>query len=541
MIKSVATLNHNNCGRASDLTPKQCQEKSIRLSTETKNTVKELCHHIPHRLIQVERNKNTGKKICLSDKSNYSLEQIRDDPGNGNTYSFYVKYTNIWVIDIDQEEVPQWIQSMRLPYTITYNGFHFYCRMELDKRYSGIDVFEGFKGDLIHSGSNIWETTTRELFQYTEDIPYIKCELVCEHLRNKDKKQFVSSSIDMKNSSSLVREFGEFEFSHFIDETQTLLNLLHIDRCDNYTNWVKCGMILKQYDEFGFELWNEWSKKSLKYDEYETRRTWDSLQPDGKIRIGSLYAWAKYDNPNDYREMIQFGNVRSFMNMIRNEVITTQIAAEVIQHKFKHKFKYCPIIKTWYILNEFNIYETLHSETELYNIVADLAKYVRKDIERIERCEVECKQEGEESVSKFEERLSSLRKQKSIQIHYQKKSLRCLETRTFQTKVIETLRNLLEDCLLHKRLNTQNHLFVFSDGYAFDCVKGHVRQVQPEDYISQTCGYEYPHEYNIESLTEIKKFMYSIFPDNETVEYVNQVIASCLSGERKYEQILKIG
>jgi hypothetical protein len=44
-----------------------------------------------------------GKKIPSGENNTYTQEQIKKNRGNGNYCSIYLKYTNICVIDIDED------------------------------------------------------------------------------------------------------------------------------------------------------------------------------------------------------------------------------------------------------------------------------------------------------------------------------------------------------------------------------------------------------------------------------------------------------
>lgn len=59
----------------------------------------------------------------------------------------------------------------------------------------------------------------------------------------------------------------------------------YLDRLDNdldgfaYDDWLKVGMALKhQFGEAGFELFDEWSQRSAKYDAHDCERRWKSFQ-----------------------------------------------------------------------------------------------------------------------------------------------------------------------------------------------------------------------------------------------------------------------
>lgn len=57
---------------------------------------------------------------------------------------------------------------------------------------------------------------------------------------------------------------------------------------DDYRQWVNFGNALVELGQAGFELWDEWSQKSDKYDPQGTTRKWRSFKP-GAIQIESIF------------------------------------------------------------------------------------------------------------------------------------------------------------------------------------------------------------------------------------------------------------
>lgn len=69
--------------------------------------------------------------------------------------------------------------------------------------------------------------------------------------------------------------------------------LVHVPS-DDRDLWIKVGYALKhECGDEGFELWNEWSSKSGKYDAEDADKVWDSLSPDGSVTLGTVFHEAK--------------------------------------------------------------------------------------------------------------------------------------------------------------------------------------------------------------------------------------------------------
>lgn len=77
------------------------------------------------------------------------------------------------------------------------------------------------------------------------------------------------------------------------------LSKLKQERIDNYSLWLEVGISLFELDDDGLILWDDWSKKSDKYEPGICATKWDTFQRfEGGITLRSLGYWAKEDSPN---------------------------------------------------------------------------------------------------------------------------------------------------------------------------------------------------------------------------------------------------
>lgn len=75
------------------------------------------------------------------------------------------------------------------------------------------------------------------------------------------------------------------------EEIQSALESIDPDPRDN---WLCVGMALQaELGEAGRELWDAWSKQSVKFDARVQDYTWKSFDPDGGIGIGTLFKLAR--------------------------------------------------------------------------------------------------------------------------------------------------------------------------------------------------------------------------------------------------------
>jgi hypothetical protein len=93
-----------------------------------------------------------------------------------------------------------------------------------------------------------------------------------------------------------------------LDDNRTLVSeLIPIlsPLSENYDDWIKVGMAMKHTDPEFLDLFHEFSRQSIKYDENECDKVWESIK-DGNLRLGSLLFWAKNINPEMYKEVMRY-------------------------------------------------------------------------------------------------------------------------------------------------------------------------------------------------------------------------------------------
>jgi hypothetical protein len=105
-----------------------------------------------------------GKKICNVDRSNWTTEQIKNDRGWGNTFSFSIKHVpDLYVIDFDTKELDGcklWDLLNDCAKTETNKGFHVYVYINNLPEYKNqqkLYIDTDYEIDLLKK-NNCWET-----------------------------------------------------------------------------------------------------------------------------------------------------------------------------------------------------------------------------------------------------------------------------------------------------------------------------------------------------------------------------------------------
>ncbi|WP_109465262.1 DUF5906 domain-containing protein [Albibacillus kandeliae] len=96
----------------------------------------------------------------------------------------------------------------------------------------------------------------------------------------------------MPRQTSAGSGFGKDALPGDEEEVKAALKVV---KADDYETWVKFGLALKHsLGEDAFEIWDDWSSKSAKYeDSAACREVWDSLNPDGTLSIGTVFHMAQ--------------------------------------------------------------------------------------------------------------------------------------------------------------------------------------------------------------------------------------------------------
>ncbi len=82
-------------------------------------------------------------------------------------------------------------------------------------------------------------------------------------------------------------------------QMRKLLQTLHIKRANDYILWIMTGLALIG-DGYNFSLWEEFSKRSVKYEEGDCYYVWNLHLKPNRITSATLIYWLKCDNYEEY-------------------------------------------------------------------------------------------------------------------------------------------------------------------------------------------------------------------------------------------------
>jgi len=189
------------------------------------------------------------------------------------------------VVDVDTKDLSvldtNFVQLLpKEPTVETKRGYHYYFKVKdssifttktnvfdkVDIRSDGGLVFNSYWGD----NKNI---SYSQLTHDVNKLPKKLSKYIIQHSRSfepKDKKP----KVDYNNTN-----------------TKKMKEILSYIKCyDDYTDWFKVGMALKDWDEVkGLRLWDKWSKQSEAYEEGVCEQKWKTFEKNGNLALGTLY------------------------------------------------------------------------------------------------------------------------------------------------------------------------------------------------------------------------------------------------------------
>ncbi len=344
-----------------------------------------------------------------------------------------------------------------------------------------------------------------------------------------------------------------------------VLECLSEERANDHDNWVRVGWCLHNInpsDEM-FDLWMEFSKKSPKwihhrqYEVPQLRRDWQhGMRKEGdgpRLGIRSLYKWARDDNPERYKQIIDADTCEY---VIRQTDATHYHIALLMKKMFGPV--YIASIDSrnteWYHYDEYlNMWRHLNQGMELKRkICTEVATKISEAAEIERRRKNSTTNENDERVHM--EKLKALHKMQGQ-----------LYTSGFNESVMKMCTTLFYEEDFVNKLNI--------NPYLFGCVNGIIelrhrdphdrqdrvifRQGRPEDYVSFLAGRNHPETEPIQyvpyseyvaakdpRLDEIQDFFVKLFPRQDLRRHVLKLLASCLEGmnrEQLYYFFIGVG
>lgn len=355
---------------------------------------------------------------------------------------------------------------------------------------------------------------------------------------------------------------------------------LSVKRADDYKTWMEVGWCMANIDgsEAMFDIFVEFSKKSTKAvgtDWGKLKSTWmrgfSRNTAGAKLTMKSLHFWAREDNGDRYKELVEEDYVRFVQYRVND---THHHSATLLLRMYKGRF--CASVESrkteWFVFDE-RIHTWRHTNQgielreKLSTEVADLVVRARMRLKKKgwdDHCSknninVENATPDEDWYKNWAFTVDGGRFQELQKLE------KHLYSSDFKGCVMKEAAELFCEEDFTNLLNMNQNLFVCKNGVIdlhneiYDPVSGKnkisvvFRPGKPDDYMSFLAGRNYPDSEAIDYikydpadpiLVELMGFLSKIFPGEAMLSYVIRLMASCLEGanrEQCYYTFIGIG
>ncbi len=305
-----------------------------------------------------------------------------------------------------------------------------------------------------------------------------------------------------------------------VKKARQLVKLLNPVRADERDDWMKVGWALHNIDHSLLDDWIEFSKKSEKYVKGECDKLWKKFKSDG-YTIGSLYMWAKHDDPIEYAK-IRNSEVDAVLQ--QSVAGTNYQVARVLHEMYKHEFVCTSIThKEWYMFKNHG----WQLDEQGYNLNKKLSTIL---INKYKVLVAELHKKRSETEDESEQ---DGYKKKADQVE---KVIIKLNTTKFKTDVMTECRGLFFDSNFLTLMDEDRDKIRFENG-VYNLKTFTFEEGNPEDYITKTTKIKYvEYDPKDEKTKRVKKLIEQIHTDDAKRNYLLRVLSSCLSGHAAEEK-----
>jgi hypothetical protein len=384
-----------------------------------------------------------------------------------------------------------------------------------------------------------------EYFEDTEELLYNKSPNVSNSDSNKKPKKKPETSFNIIDTHYLnqIKKYNPL-IEKEMEIIKKLIDIISIERTDEYLSWIKVGICLKNIDDNLLDTWIRFSKKSKKYTSGECEKHWfnnfkSEVYCGNNLKEGSLYYWAKCDNPDAYENIIK-KQLETYVKKAANTRGHSDIA-RVVYESAKYDFVCVGIDKKeWFTFNKTT------TRWETMDGAINLRRYINNEITDLFGWYQQEYNDGKNKLDSDDDLYETL----------DKRSNGCakifidLKTTNFKDNVVKECRDLYYDKGFLDKLDTNTYLFGL-ENCLFDLDKGEFRLGEPSDFVSLSCGVSLPLSNNINLPIGINQYCYKlkaavdyeelnnglndfldkILPISAVKEYTIRKLSSCILGE----------
>jgi P4 family phage/plasmid primase-like protien len=309
-------------------------------------------------------------------------------------------------------------------------------------------------------------------------------------------------------------------------------------RWENYIDFITIGLACHN-EGLPLTVWERNAKKGSKNKPGDCAAHWTRFQRSTTtrpVKQGTLWKMLKEDNPELFKELCP--KRLDYERLINSGDGHAEVANFFFSIKYDN-YLHSAAMGWFYVLPN-NIWANsgIHYPSCMVNDIFRTMKLHQLEFEstlrRREKKLLDVEPRDEVKVKEIDEL-----KKKSLAFGAK------FSNKTFCEGVIAFLRGLYEEhttqlCVEHEKssiaeiMDEQRHLFAFND-CVYDLNVGGTRPIKQNDYLTITCGYNYPKS-DLAVRKEIKDLIFGIFEDKAMVQYMLDVLATSVCGVRNVEE-----
>lgn len=404
---------------------------------------------------------------------------------------------------------------------------HFWFKIPNKKHFSHIKS-EGqikFEGGEIFFGNNayIGEFSDTEL----ENIPNMDIGIYNDITELLEKPQ---RQLKNKEMEKVEIELSDDEFEEPVkkvnkpinsispvnsnDELYKLVMGLNKIRYNKYCYWLVVYFIFMN-EKLNMDLFEEFSKKSSKYNKEDNEKLLKNIVPKKGYTIATLYFWLKEDNPELYKELCK--TRKDFWSLKINNVSIADFYFQICPDNYIYTYG-----NGWYEYDDNNI--LIHRGEVPINLICGMGRKLQ-----------EIATEQRNYITPDHE------KYKEYMMFYNK-----FYDKVGTNEFIKSTINQLQQPYYKDIFEYLNNVNLLSfNNILYDYNLNIFRKIEKSDYITLTTGYDL--DYKIinnkivptkdeQYIKKIKQFIYSLFEDEELVNYWLDITGTSLFGNDKQQK-----
>jgi len=316
-----------------------------------------------------------------------------------------------------------------------------------------------------------------------------------------------------------------------IKETHHFTMCLGSSYYDPYNNWIRVMFALSNTDDKLFLTWIKFSAKSSSftfdkisefYDLWNSNSYEDS-ETDQILTKRSLMYWAKIDNPDAYNK-VRDESIEYFVEQFI-QTPTEVDCANILYHLNKEKYVCCNVkSNTWYQFQNHR-WRISDQGIALRSMISTVIHGLMVIKSSEESRKLNISEQGTEEWKKIKSRIAKLNGEVCNK----------LKSTSFKNNSMREAQELFYDSDFIDKIDVNPNVLCFNNGVV-DFEQKSFRRGNPDDYCVKCTNVDYivldkiKHETFI---TDITRFMYTLFPIPELEKYMWSHLSSSLMGINK--------